>query len=379
MSAQGIPFVIEEADIQLLVDSNRQKVWLGGCAQNLVLTDEFTEAVLQRPGRKFGQVKHVDEQHTIEIESVWLLNDDALQEPAMPRIERGQVYRLIITWTDEDTHETNRRTYLGVTGRAQRVGANAFQNLTFRAEQMFENADPDAVESIDGQFREQIYSYNELTQQFTATSADVPTYAELRKSSNKVEVYIGGVLCAQFDVNGLTCRGLRAAGYTSIRHSPRLEFRLASRVFTVTAQGEVIAGNVFEDDARRDSESGMVFGTETGLTVSGAALAAVNGDYDQAGFYANKPFFVKHGTTGPVFDHDSIYFSGDEWRMTDAAGATVYESLDSPDFAQDAEWVESPGNNAGGDAPTVEVTSGGRYAVVNGTGLFATEVSEMLV
>jgi hypothetical protein len=380
LGATGNPFVIQEADIRLYFDGDDgRKVWLGGCAERLTLTDEFEETVEKRPGVPFGRRKHTDESHSIEIELVWLLGNELAQEPQMPRIARGQVYKLVIEWKDQETGLSNRRTYLGVTGKAQRIAdTNTFTNITYSAEQMFENSEPDAVDYVNGHFREQLYAYDEATDSFSVTSGDVPGYGELRVSSDKIEVFIEGTLCARFDAAGIWCHELHAAAYTRLLHSPRLEFRLANRVFTITKRGEFVVGNITEDDALRDSEDGLVFGQPPQLTVAASIVLAgdtLSGTYARNGSYSNRPFYNRQGAASTSYDKSSIYFNGEQWLLTDKLGNTIFETLDAPDFPELGDWVESAATN---HWVTVEAQSGARYAVVNAVGAYCAGVSEFL-
>lgn len=145
MSAVGNPFVVEEAEIFLYLSDNTA-VWIGGCANNLSPNKELTEHVVEQQGEIFGTVKHVNEAHTIEIENVWLL--DTSGGSGMPRIERDIFYAMVIIWYDYDTDNFVKFTYYGVTGRSQKIGERALQNLVYRAQSRFEETDNGTYPSI---------------------------------------------------------------------------------------------------------------------------------------------------------------------------------------------------------------------------------------
>lgn len=270
----GTPFIIEEADIRLKVgDEDGVEVWIGGCAQNLTLTDEFQEQAIEMPGKAFGEVQHVNESHVIEIENVWLMKTDGPDLPIMPIMQRGRVFALVIDWVDEETRNQNRRTYQGVTWRAQRVGSQAMQNVTFRAESLAEYPGFETVYYVNGLRVVPVYRYHPATQSFTLL--DDTGLAEIRKSPGKVEILVENVRALLADADKVLINTLQAWGITTVPVSPRLEFVLNSRVASLTKAGDLVAGNCYEDDALFAPADGLVFkdGDGTKRLVFGATGA----------------------------------------------------------------------------------------------------------
>lgn len=248
----GNTFIVEEANIALRIGGkNGVRVWIGGCAQRLTLNKTLTEAERQIPGRRFTEVDHVDEAHAIEIENVWL-QDTAPLDPIMPELERGRVYTLVISWKDGETGYFNKRTYYGVTGQAQRVGPEALQNLTYRAQRMVEWAADDLeVVYVDGAQKLILYSYNAETAGWVERHPDredlVPALAEIKTSAAKLEIFIANRRALLADSNGVAVKRLSAAGFNKLSVQPRLEFWvLGVTCATLTQEGWLAVGNAFE-------------------------------------------------------------------------------------------------------------------------------------
>lgn len=127
----AIPVIIFEADIQLISVTNGEQ-YFGACAENITLTDEYEQRKVEYPGVATTKRKKTDESHTIEIGNLWLI-DLTVDPPVIPDLDPGDLYRLIIEWTDLDTGYKAKRTYEGVTLRGDRI-TTPNQNLTFDAE-----------------------------------------------------------------------------------------------------------------------------------------------------------------------------------------------------------------------------------------------------
>ena len=264
----GNAFIIEEANITLRTgDENGLEYWIGGCANNLSLNKEFQERPIETPGQPYSEADHENESHVIEMENVWLMKTDGPDLPLMPFMQRGQAYALVIEWRDRETGYQNKRTYRGVTWRAQKVGSQAMQNVTFRAQSMAEYAGFETVYYVSGRIRTPIYRYNPGTETFTMVGEgdDVTGLGEIRRSSGKVEIFVEGVLALRADADGVAVDALRAIGTTTVPIPPRLEFLLDSRVATVTKEGELVAGNLYEDDALFAAAKGMIFKDSEGV------------------------------------------------------------------------------------------------------------------
>jgi hypothetical protein len=256
VATYGNPFVIEEADIAFYKEGTTEQYWLGGCAQTLRLRKELTEFLSEVPGARYGRTFHVNEAHSIEIENVWLMKNDAVPF-LMPEIPRNQRLTMVIVWLDEETGFWTKRTYYGVTAREQIVSGGPMQNLTLRAEYYVAESgegefslDPTsgamAVLYVDGESRIALYSY--AAEVFTALATEwIPSLAEITVVADSVSVKIGGVLVLRATVDELSMKILDAAGGTSSSISPRLEFRIGDHLFfSLTKDGALIPGNAFE-------------------------------------------------------------------------------------------------------------------------------------
>ena len=75
------PVLLYEAVLKLYLQSEAggtgEEVWFGACAANLKLHDEFSEVLLASSGDAYRTAYHVDEEHTIEIERLWILRKAA--------------------------------------------------------------------------------------------------------------------------------------------------------------------------------------------------------------------------------------------------------------------------------------------------------------
>jgi hypothetical protein len=125
----SLPVTILEADIRLYDGDEK---YIGGCAENITLTDEYEQRKVEYPGVATAKRKKVDESHVIEIANLWLI-DLSVDPPVVPDLDPDAVYELVIEWTDEDTGYRATRTYEGVTLRGDRI-TTPNQNLTFDAE-----------------------------------------------------------------------------------------------------------------------------------------------------------------------------------------------------------------------------------------------------
>jgi hypothetical protein len=192
-----------------------------------------------------------------------------LATPVMPKIERGQVYNMVVVWFDEDTLAWNKRTYSGVMGRSQRVGSDAFQNLSFRAKRMVEisgfGTKPDlvpiayaAVVYVNGNQKVTLYTYDVNTGVFTATPDRTDAFGKILVSADKVEIFIEGVLVATADATSMRMESIEAIGATYADSDPHLEFYLDSRVASLSKSGGLFAPSINEDDVGLASATGFV-------------------------------------------------------------------------------------------------------------------------
>jgi hypothetical protein len=133
-----IPVTILEADISFWPEDDlpTQQAFIGGCAENIVCSDDYEKRSIEYPGVATAKKKKINESHVIEIGNLWLI-DTSQDPPVVPDIDPDATYQMIIEWTDEDTGYRAMRTYTGVTIRGQRV-TTPNQNLTFDAETMLQ-------------------------------------------------------------------------------------------------------------------------------------------------------------------------------------------------------------------------------------------------
>jgi len=131
----GIPLTILEADISFYDPAHPgAQIWIGGCADNIVCTDEYPRRDVEIPGVAQAKKKKIGESHVIEIGNLYLI-DASTNPPGVPDIDPDLPYTMVIEWTDEDTGLRAKRTYGAVTLRGQKV-TTPNQNLTFDAETM---------------------------------------------------------------------------------------------------------------------------------------------------------------------------------------------------------------------------------------------------
>ena len=145
-------FTIPEASISIYpVDAlglpiTSSPIWLGACATGLQISESLTEVIDYPTGVTHGQAHHTDEQHSIAIDRLWVVDVTLAAPPAnitaeivtriiggtAPvtngtdyRLRRNQKYIAIIVWQDGD--DPNRfiyRVYYGVTDRKHNLSGS---------------------------------------------------------------------------------------------------------------------------------------------------------------------------------------------------------------------------------------------------------------
>ena len=140
----GNPFLLNEAQVAFYFDdgtgSYGNALWMGGQAERLTLSRDFKERVLNRPGDPDGRPFYEDEDHSIEMDSLWL---EGLVFKQMPMVGRNQKMALVIVWYDTEVTAWVKRTYYDVKQRSQKTSGVAagskddgMQAAKFRAASM---------------------------------------------------------------------------------------------------------------------------------------------------------------------------------------------------------------------------------------------------
>lgn len=106
-------------------------VWLGACAEGLKLAYRFDKVVSRPTGAPYPKVHHVNEEHEIAIDRVWVIDGEDFE------MERNQRYVMQIVWTDpnDGADGTHTRTYYGVTNNS--ADLNSQEHFELRQNQVF--------------------------------------------------------------------------------------------------------------------------------------------------------------------------------------------------------------------------------------------------
>lgn len=265
------PLTLRDASTGLWVvganDAPGAQVWVGRSPEKLVLGGSYQERVLYYPGRDHGQCYHEDEEHTIELENVWL--QDVSSGPArMPVLERGRRHQFVCVWEDRAAAVWTRRVYTGVTVQPNQVD-DFRQTLRLRAEQMFEStgtgpasapsatAAPAAsvagrVTYVNGFERTDLYRYDFTTETYEVIEAG------LLAGRAEIDLSVAGACTIAFAgtpalyATAALCevREISAEGGTFLDESPRLEwYRGTARSAALSATGVLAVTNVAEQPA----------------------------------------------------------------------------------------------------------------------------------
>lgn len=223
--------------------------WMGGCAENLTLTESPKERILERSGDPRGEARHEEMDYTLEWEGVWLHNGRQ-----MPRIHRNVRMVVVILWQDEESGAWNRRTYFGVTARPQRIQTSPMFSVAFRAEDMLEDtgmgvapSGPGSPRAIlrycDGFETLDVAAYHGDTGVWEALSDGEPPVTLDFSQAGTIVLSINGTPAMGSDVNGawVACAMMDCSGTPMRLMGPRAEFWLGlSRVAALTADGKLL-------------------------------------------------------------------------------------------------------------------------------------------
>jgi len=133
-------FTLDNAEISLYRsnaagnDKAGDALYAGACAYGLRLAYSFDEVESWPTGSQYAVIHHINEQHEISIERLWLIDSDGNEF----EMERNALYVLEVKWVDHDAPTAWRmRTYYGVTNRSANLDSQSVhefvQPQVFRA------------------------------------------------------------------------------------------------------------------------------------------------------------------------------------------------------------------------------------------------------
>jgi hypothetical protein len=277
--SEGNPFVVFEAEVYVTVegsDAGLAEVWLGGCAERIVMNIEPDETLVEFHGHPFRTTHHGEEKHTIDLTNVWLLDINSttpVGAMGMPRLRRNQRMTMVILWQDDDTGYWNKRVYFGVTWRGQRINELPLQEIPLRAERMVErsgllNADtnPTALAEVvffGGSLAAPIpiYAYDLAAGTFILADPSLTALAEIVAASGAVNITVDGTAALRADADGVFVNDFEAMGSPNRQSGsdPRIEFQINGIVAaSLTSSGLLAVGNAFEVDDLSGIESAFV-------------------------------------------------------------------------------------------------------------------------
>lgn len=272
-------FIIQEAQAALyLADENGDPIgaalYQDCCLEGLSLEQSYAEERLERHGRPFAAVHHTDEEHTIQIENWWSVEEDG-GELLDPDLERNQAYVLVVVFHSERYDYWVKRVYRGVTARSTPLGFDtaATDNKTLRAESYFQvkglNSAPDLSATITGEVvsvtsgvETLAYTYDFDAETFTSTGQVANTVAGIDEGGAGVPagtdwyLAIGTVPVLWLENDVLRLDSVRAVNDFELPDpdGDRVEFRLSgSRYLVAMATGEVVCRNAIEQAAPADT------------------------------------------------------------------------------------------------------------------------------
>lgn len=129
LSAATINLYLIDGDGAVVADP----VWMGACAEGLRMAYRFEKVVSRPTGVPYPKVHHINEEHEVTIDRVWVLNGGEFE------MQRNQRFILVIEWEDSDWEAgSHKRTYYGVTNNSADLVSQEVhelkQNQVFNAE-----------------------------------------------------------------------------------------------------------------------------------------------------------------------------------------------------------------------------------------------------
>ncbi len=266
------PFTIHEADYALfLADEGRGTAgdaFLGGCVQDLTLTMRFAGKRIEPHGEPFGRTRHIDEEHELEIGTLWAMHGSLQQ---MPRLIRNQIYVLVIRFQDLETNAWARMTFRGVQQQQRSISGSSetmLQNLQLTAADVVEEegigaapalvpGEYAALRWVNGADIIDLYTYDATLRGFVAIDAGrLSGRAQIVNDNSKWELRIFGVPVLRVTAGGMFAHRFLATGGTFPSTSgARVEFRSGvRRLASVSEEGELSVPNISSADAAADGD-----------------------------------------------------------------------------------------------------------------------------
>lgn len=283
------PFTVNDALVYLYTvdagDLPVSSVYLGGCAEQVVMNLTLTPRRLEYHGMRYASEHHDDEEHAIDLKNVWL-HDKSMAVPRMPGGRGRNVrYALVIVWQDREYDAWTKRTYYGATSHGQTIDDSTYQTLKFHAEYLVESCgllstgDPSDLPGVTGAVRYiddagivDLYNYDADTASFTAIDESLLAgRAEIQFASGSAEILFEGVPALYAVPSHTNVTEIVAVGATILDQVPRLEFwLLQNRVASLGADGTLAVVNFREganpntaDFEFRDADGEWLFSLNT--------------------------------------------------------------------------------------------------------------------
>jgi hypothetical protein len=273
-----VPFSQWEADLVIYPSdefgnvTDASPVWIGGTANKSNFQDGYKAEDASKSGVPVPNMEQLEEQHTIELENVWMARVTAGPLVSTPSMPRNQYYAVVIIWTDrEETGVWVKRAYAGVKLAQLSMGTDTeafLQKVKIEGGIMQQTCGvlsegmPSEEPTILGVVRyvsptEQVdlYTYDFLNPQsgFQAINPGMLAgRAAIESAGGGVSISVGGAVAMEIDpegnvaVNGITSIG---GSYVEDQSAPRLEFCAGlTRIASLSALGELGIPGFFETD-----------------------------------------------------------------------------------------------------------------------------------
>lgn len=259
--------------------------WLGGCDNRMNLQQGFVEERADRSGDPYARWQQLEEEHTIELERLWLTrydrNESSFQTPVLGRNQRLVA---VLLWRDEEARIWHKRTYFGVQVASLGVTSEAeffALQVPLRASHLIpasgdlDARPPDLLPSslggilryIDGSGSADLFSYD----------YDARTFAEIGSPDSRLtlpgadltwqfRILLNGTLALAVDPDGvLMVKEFVFANGSFADGVPRVEFITGfGRIATLTQAGLLAAPGYTERDTPPGSTLRIDFRTGVG-------------------------------------------------------------------------------------------------------------------
>jgi hypothetical protein len=249
--------------------------WLGGCDNKMELEQGFAEERADRSGDPYSRWQQLEEEHTLDLERLWLTRYDRAGNFANPAPRRNQRLVAVLLWRDEEARIWHKRTYYGVQVGPLAISSES-EYFSLRvplkaAHLIASSGDLDAnppdlsPDSLAGTLRYiddlggsiDLFSYNYETNVFTAIgSPDARLSLPGPNGTYQFRLLINGTLALAVNNAGLLlAKEFHFTGATySTTSLPRVEFVTARRIATLTETGILSAPSFVEQDDPPETE-----------------------------------------------------------------------------------------------------------------------------